>query len=44
MKHPRVSTALAAAALAGAVAAPTAAADNVFKAVVHADLKNIDPI
>ena len=44
MKHPRVSTALAAAALAGAVAAPAAAEDNVFKAVVHADLKNIDPI
>ena len=45
MKHSRVLTGVAAVALAGAVSAPAAIADNsVFRAVVHADLKNIDPI
>ena len=45
MKHSRIVTGVAAAALAGAVSAPAALADNnVFRAVVHADLKNIDPI
>ena len=44
MKHSRVFTGVAAAALAGAVSAPTLADNSVFRAVVHADLKNIDPI
>ena len=44
MKHSRILTGVAAAALAGAVSAPASADGHVFKAVVHADLKNIDPI
>ena len=43
MKYSRVARGLAAAAIAGVVSAP-ALADNTFRAVVHADLKNIDPI
>ena len=43
MKYSRVTRGLAAAAIAGVVSAP-ALADNTFRAVVHADLKNIDPI
>lgn len=44
MKHPRLLRGVVAAAVAGAVSVPALADNNVFKAVVHADLKNIDPI
>ena len=44
MKHPRLLTGVVAAAVAGAVSVPALADNSVFKAVVHADLKNIDPI
>ena len=44
MKHPRILRGVAAAAIAGVISAPALAEDSVFKAVVHADLKNIDPI
>ena len=44
MKHSRILGGVAAAAFAGAVSTPALADDSVFKAVVHADLKNIDPI
>ena len=44
MKHPRILRGVAAAAIAGVMSAPALAEDSVFKAVVHADLKNIDPI
>ena len=44
MKHPRLLRGVAAAAIAGVVSAPALADNSVFKAVVHADLKNIDPI
>ena len=44
MKHSRVARGLAAAAVAGVISAPALAEDNVFKAIVHADLKIIDPI
>ena len=44
MKHSRILRGVAAAAVAGVISAPTLAEDNVFKAIVHADLKIIDPI
>ena len=44
MKHPRLLRGVIAAAVAGAVSVPALADNNTFKAVVHADLKNIDPI
>ena len=44
MKHPRLLRGVVAAAVAGAVSVPALADNSVFKAVVHADLKNIDPI
>ena len=44
MKHPRILRGVAAAAIAGVMSAPALAEDSVFKAVVHADLKIIDPI
>ncbi len=44
MKHPRLLRGVVAAAVAGAVSVPALADNNTFKAVVHADLKNIDPI
>ena len=44
MKYPRILSGVAAAAIVGVVSAPASADDHVFKAVVHADLKNIDPI
>ena len=44
MKHPRLLSGVVAAAVAGAVSVPALADNSVFKAVVHADLKNIDPI
>jgi peptide/nickel transport system substrate-binding protein len=44
MKHPRILRGIAAAVIAGVVSAPALAEDSVFKAVVHADLKIIDPI
>ena len=44
MKHPRLLRGVVAAAVAGAVSVPALADNNTFRAVVHADLKNIDPI
>ena len=44
MKHPRLLRGVVAAAVAGAVAVPALADNSTFRAVVHADLKNIDPI
>ena len=44
MKHPRILRGVVAAAVAGAVSVPALADNSTFKAVVHADLKNIDPI
>ena len=44
MKHPTILRSVVAAAVAGAVSVPALADNSVFKAVVHADLKNIDPI
>ena len=44
MKHPRILSGVAAAAIVGLVSAPALADNRTFRAVVHADLKNIDPI
>ena len=44
MKHPRLLRGVVAAAVAGAVSVPALADNSTFRAVVHADLKNIDPI
>ena len=44
MKRSSLTSGLAAVAIAGVVSAPAFADANTFKAVVHADLKNIDPI
>ena len=44
MKHPRLLTGVVAAAVAGAVSVPAVADNSTFRAVVHADLKIVDPI
>ena len=44
MRHPRLLRGVVAAAVAGSFSVPAFADNSVFKAVVHADLKNIDPI
>ena len=44
MRHSRFSSGLVAAAVAGVMSGSALADTSTFKAVVHADLKNIDPI